>query len=49
MTEIVLATQIAFEKGEEVFRHTRQFEIRKVPSDEESVAEAVLAHRSRAP
>lgn len=48
MSEIVLATRIAFEKGEEVFRHTRQFEIRKVPSDEESVAEAVLANRSRA-
>jgi lactate dehydrogenase-like 2-hydroxyacid dehydrogenase len=48
MSELVLATELLFSKGESVFRFASDPEVRPTAADEPSLADAVLAHDCRA-
>jgi len=48
MPEVVLVTELAFCKGEEVFRSVADVDLRPAPHDEQALAEEVLAANSRA-
>ncbi|NLY00393.1 MAG: hypothetical protein GXY83_30220 [Rhodopirellula sp.] len=48
MSETVLVTELGYQKGEAVFRTVESQRVLCVKPDEESLAEAVLAHRCRA-
>ena len=48
MGEVVLATRLQISKGESVFRLASDFEVEEAPSEEQPLAEAVLAKSCRA-
>lgn len=48
MAEVILVTQQEFAKGEKVFRAAHDFDIQPAASQEQSLADAVVKHNSRA-
>jgi phosphoglycerate dehydrogenase-like enzyme len=48
MSEIVLVANDVFVKGEEVFGSCEALDVSSMPNDEASIAEAIVAHNSRA-